>query len=160
MKKEEASSSHFNGESVYQWNTDGKSEHEILTTLQEMTMALSAYKAKKIFNSQAATALVIGFSGQLKSWWDNMLTLEQRDAILSHKYTHRNSSGMDVEEEDAVESLIHTVTLHFVGNPKEEQAAAKIILINLRCLTLTDYRGYKDVFLTNVLKREDGTQDF
>jgi len=67
---------------------------------------------------------------------------------------------MDVEEEDAVECLIHTITLHFIRSPKEEQAASKTILINLRCPTLTDYRWYKDVFLTNVLKREDGTQYF
>ena len=53
-------SSHFNGESVYQRNIDGKFEHEILSTMQEMTMALSTYKAKKFTNSQAATALVIG----------------------------------------------------------------------------------------------------
>jgi len=50
--------------------------------------------------------------------------------------------------------------LHFLGNPKEEQASAKTILINLRCPTLTDYMWCKDVFLINVLKREDGTQDF
>ena len=43
--------SHFNGESVCQWNIDGKSEHEILGTLQEMTMAVSADKAKKFINS-------------------------------------------------------------------------------------------------------------
>ena len=29
----------FDGQSVYTWNIDGKSEHEILNTLQEMTMA-------------------------------------------------------------------------------------------------------------------------
>ena len=56
--------------------------------------------------------------------------------------------------------LIHTITLHFLGNPREEQAPSKTIHINLRCPTLTDYRWYKDVFLTHVLKREDGTQDF
>ena len=30
----------------------------------------------------------------------------------------------------------------------------------MRCPTLSDYRWYKDVFLTNVLKREDGHQQF
>jgi len=67
---------------------------------------------------------------------------------------------MEVEEEAATGLLIHTITLHFLGNPKEKQAIAKSILINLRCPTLTDYRWYKDVFLTNVLKREDGLQQF
>jgi len=55
-----------------------------------------------------------------------------RDEILNHKSITR-TSGMEVEEEDAVEILIHTITLHSVGNPKKEQAAAKTVLINLRC---------------------------
>jgi len=67
---------------------------------------------------------------------------------------------MEVEEPAAAAMLIHTITLHFLGNPKEEQAAAKSVLINLRCPTLSDYRWYKDVFLTNVLKREDGLAVF
>ena len=32
------SMNHFDGQSVYTWNIDGKSEHQILNTLQEMTM--------------------------------------------------------------------------------------------------------------------------
>ena len=56
--------------------------------------------------------------------------------------------------------LIHTITLHFIENPKEEQAATKSVLINLRCPTLSDDRWYKDVFLTNVLKREDWSANF
>jgi len=47
---------------------------------------------------------------------------------------------MEVEEEAAAGLLIHTITLHFLGNPREDQAAAKSILLNLRCPTLTDYR--------------------
>ena len=126
--------------------------------LQEMTMALLAYKAHKLTNSQAATALVVGFSGQLKSWWDNFLTDDERTKILNHKYKKTNDRGVEVKEENGAEML--TITLHFLGNPKKEQAASKTILINLRCPTLTDYRWYKDVFLTHVLKREDGIQDF
>jgi len=149
--------SQFGGQTVHQWNIDGKYEHEILSTLQEMTIALSAYKAHKLINSQAATALVVGFSGQLKSWWDNFLTNDERSGILNHKYKKTNDRGVEIEEENGAEILIHTITLHFIGNPKEEQASSKTILINLRCPTLTDYHWYKDVFLTHVLKREDGT---
>ena len=123
-------------------------------------MALSAYKAWKLTNSQAAKALVVGFSGQLNSWWDDFLDNDARTKILNHTYKKRNDRGIEVDEEDGAEVLIHTITLHFLGNPKEEQATAKTILINLRCPALTDYRWYKDVFLTNVLKREDGIQDF
>jgi len=106
--------SQFGGQSVHQWNIDGKSEYEILSNLQEMTMALSAYKAHKLTNSQAATALVVGFSGQLKSWWDNFLTDEERMKIPNHKYKRLNDRGIEVEEENGAEMLIHTITLHFL----------------------------------------------
>ena len=36
---------HFSGHSIYQWNIDRKSEHEILSTL--LTMTASPYKAKR-----------------------------------------------------------------------------------------------------------------
>jgi len=51
---------------VHQWNIDGKSKHEILVPLQELTMALSAYKARHVTGPNAATAVGIGFSGQFK----------------------------------------------------------------------------------------------
>ena len=105
-----------------------------------MTMALSAYNAKKITNSQATTALVVGFSGQLKSWWDNFLDANARTKILNHTYKKLNGRGVEVDEQDGAKMLIHTITLHFLGNPKEEQAASKTILINLHCPTLTDCR--------------------
>jgi len=145
--------SQFNGQIVHQWKIDGKSEHEILSALQEMTMALSAYKGHELTNSQAATALVVGFLGQLKSWWDNFLTDEQQRKLLNHKYKQTNDRGVEVEEENGAELLIHTITLHFIGNPGEEQTASKAIPINLRCPPLTDYHWYQDVFLTDVLKK-------
>ena len=60
-------SSHFDGTPIYQWNIDEKSEHEILSTLQEMTIAVTAYKSKRFTGEQAATGLVIRFTGQLKN---------------------------------------------------------------------------------------------
>ena len=84
--------------------------------------------------------LVVGFSGQLKSSWDNFLDNDARTKILNHTYIKLNDRGIEVDEQDRAEVLIHIITLHFLGNPKEEQASAKSILINLRYPTLTDYR--------------------
>ena len=123
-----------------------------------MRVAAAAFKINEYANRDAAAIIVLGFSGQLqlKSWWDNHLTYDERLAILNH--TKLDTQGNSIQ--DPVETLIHTITLHFISNPKEGQAAAKSILINLRCHTLLDYRWYKDAFLTNVLKREDGIQNF
>jgi len=124
-----------------------------------MTMAMTAYKTRGLSNRTQAIAIINGFQGQLKYWWDNFLSPEEHDKLLDHKRVVLNDRGMEVEEEAAAGLLIHTITLH-LGNPREEQATAKFILINLRCPTLIDYRWYKDVFLSNVLKREDGLQPF
>jgi len=36
-----------------------------------------------------------------------------------------NGRRIEVDEQDGAEVLIHTITLHFLGNPEEEQASAK-----------------------------------
>jgi len=132
------SMNHFDGQSVYTWNLDGKSEHENLNTLQEMTMAMTAYKTRGLDQRTQAVAVINGFQGQLKYWWDNFLSEEEHTKILEFQKVYTNSDGMQVSEPAAAAILIHTITLHFLGNPTEEQASAKFVLINLRCPTLSD----------------------
>ena len=59
---------HFDGQSIYTWNIDGKAEHELLSTLQEMTMAMTAYRTKGLDSKTQAIAIINGFQGQLKYW--------------------------------------------------------------------------------------------
>jgi len=54
---------HFDGQSVYTWNIDGKSEHEILNTIQEMTMAITAYKAINLDPRNQAIGIIMAFKG-------------------------------------------------------------------------------------------------
>ena len=123
-----------------------------------MTITMTAYKTRGLDSRTQAIAVINGFQGQLKYWWDNFLSEDEHNKILDFTQRFTNDNGMEIEEPAAAAILIHTITLHFLGNPKEEQASAKSVLINLKCPTLSDYRWYKDVFLTNVLKREDGLQ--
>ena len=48
--------------------------------------------------------------------------------------------------QDAVNTLIFTITKHFVGDPNQYKERASDVLINLRCPQLLDFRWYKDVF--------------
>ena len=67
--------SRFNASSVYEWNIDGMSEYNILGLLQQMTMAANAYKTQSETSDRAiAEILIAGFTGQLKGWWDHLLT--------------------------------------------------------------------------------------
>ena len=54
----------FDGQSIYTWNIDGKSEHEILNTLQEMTMAMTAYKTRGLESRNQAIAIINSFQGK------------------------------------------------------------------------------------------------
>ena len=75
---------HFDGQSIYTWNIDGKAEHELLRTLQEMTMAITARRTKGLDSKTQDIAIINGFQGQLKYWWDNFLSDEEHNLSLIH----------------------------------------------------------------------------
>ena len=76
----------YDGTSFYGWNVDGLSEHRIINLLQQMLMAVNAYKLRnKNSDHSAANALVIEFTGLLKGWWDHYLILNDTEYKLEAK---------------------------------------------------------------------------
>ncbi|KAK9734934.1 hypothetical protein RND81_04G172400 [Saponaria officinalis] len=150
----------FSPNVIHEWNIDGKSKYEILNTLQEMGMATAAYKLRENNEQIVFSVLILGFTGQLKNWWDNSLTLESRLEIYNHTSRQINDDNMEVIVNDCCDYLIVVIAMYFIGNPTEELSSQKIILTNLRCPTLGDYRWYKDIFLTYVLRRPDCNEGF
>ena len=75
-----------------------------------MTMAMTAYKTRGLDSRTQAIAIINGFQGQLKCWWDNFLTEEEHNTLLDYKRVFTNSNGMEVEEPVAAAMLIHTIT--------------------------------------------------
>ena len=60
----------------------------------------------------------------------------------------------------SINTLIFTITKHFVGDPNQYKEIALDVLINLRCPQLLDFRWYKDVFISKVLSRNDCQQSY
>ncbi|XLR44175.1 hypothetical protein S83_028835, partial [Arachis hypogaea] len=74
----------FNANNVYEWNIDGKTEYNIMNMLQHMTMVGTAYQVAHDTSEEAiANVIVSGFSGQLKGWWDNYLSDNEKHSIFS-----------------------------------------------------------------------------
>ncbi|KAL6331848.1 hypothetical protein AAG906_020193 [Vitis piasezkii] len=127
---------------IYEWNIDGMTEYNILTKLQEMTMLIP---------------LFFGFTCRLKGWWDNYLTFDDRNSILKAYRINENSEvvkdedGQDIE--DAVATLIYSISKHFIGDPAKIKDKTADLLTNLKCPKLHDFRWYKEVFLTKVMLR-------
>jgi hypothetical protein len=56
--------------------------------------------------------------------------------------------------------LFYTIIKNFVGTPSHLTSRIHDQLSNLRCPTLSDFRWYKDVFLSRVMLRDDSNQPF
>ncbi|KAH9658297.1 hypothetical protein KPL70_023433 [Citrus sinensis] len=150
----------YNASSVYEWNIDGMSEYNILGVLQQMTMAANAYKTQSGTSDKAiAEILIAGFTGQLKGWWDHLLTKLQQLDILNAIQTDENGAPILDEFnnpiQDAVATLILTISLHFIGDPSHLRDKNAELLHNLRCRKLSDFQEYKTTFFTRLFLRDD-----
>ncbi|XP_060200414.1 uncharacterized protein LOC132628669 [Lycium barbarum] len=95
--------------------------------------------------------IIAGFTGQLKGWWDNYLTQDHRNRILSavkdEPGTARTTPGQNV-----VYSLVINIIEYFSGRWSDNSENIRTMLQNLRCKTLTSFRWYKDVFLSRAME--------
>uniref|UniRef100_A0A7N0TK87 Peptidase A2 domain-containing protein n=1 Tax=Kalanchoe fedtschenkoi TaxID=63787 RepID=A0A7N0TK87_KALFE len=92
-----------------------------------------------------AKLITAGFTGQLKDWWDNYLTPQNKDEILS---TVKQEHGRIIE--NAVYTLVINIIEHFTGRISDNSENIRTLLQNLRCKTLTNFRWYKDTFLIGI----------
>ena len=111
-----------------------------------MGMAVTAYKTNRLPEQNATVYIVTGFTGQLKYWWDNSLTLEDKQTILNHEIEVEDAQGTITRKNDSTSFLIVTIATHFVGNPAEELGSSKIFLTNLRCRPFLISDGTKICF--------------
>ena len=70
----------------------------------------------------------------------------------------KDEDGHDIE--DAVATLIYSISKHFIGDPAKIKDKTADLLTNLKCPKLHDFRWYKEVFLTKVMLRSDCNQSF
>jgi hypothetical protein len=59
---------------------------------------------------------------------------------------------------NAVNTLFFTIVEHFISTLSYIASRLHDQLSNLRCQTLSDFRRYKDVFISRVMLREDSNQ--
>ena len=117
----------YDGDALYEWNLDGLSEYQIIKFLQEMTLAASAYKVKGNNDQGIANLIIAGFTGQLKGWWDNYISTEDKTNILNKRkiiVKTENNVLIQTEEDNMVNTLIFTIMKNFVGNPNHFQIRA------------------------------------
>ncbi|ONI14250.1 hypothetical protein PRUPE_4G270900 [Prunus persica] len=137
-------SAQYDRSSIVEWNINGLTEYQIINTMKHMMMYATASKIKGNGDRRVAEAIIAGFFGQLKGY-DSAMT-----KILNAQSVHDPATGVikseKVYQEDAVNSLIYTITLYFVGTIELQHERSREFLMNLKCPTLSHCRWYKDVF--------------
>ncbi|GAV93009.1 LOW QUALITY PROTEIN: hypothetical protein CFOL_v3_36387, partial [Cephalotus follicularis] len=127
---------------IYEWNIDGMNEYHIINKLQEMTMVNNAHKIRNNSDKDVANILIDGFTGQIKGWWDNVLTTQQQNEILeSIQVNELKEPILDANNEtieDVVSTLIYNIANYFVGDPTYLKDRTADQLSNLRCRKLQD----------------------
>ena len=58
------------------------SEFQIMNVVHEMLIYATACKANNNDDKSCVVMIISGFTGTLRGWWDNYLTLNQKNEIL------------------------------------------------------------------------------
>ncbi|KAG5585429.1 hypothetical protein H5410_045863, partial [Solanum commersonii] len=97
-------------------------------------------KTNKNSDKTIADMIIVGFTGQLKGWWDNYLNQEQRNKVLL---------AVKQEGEQFTQNAVYTLVLniikHFSGRWSDNSETIRTLLQNLRCKTLTSFRVRKAI---------------
>ncbi|XP_070032092.1 uncharacterized protein, partial [Nicotiana tomentosiformis] len=97
-----------------------------------------------------------GFTGQLRGWWDNYLSVDERAMVINAKATEDGIDNLGMalvaNREDAVYTLILTILEHFNGRFTNQNETVRTLLNSLRCKTLSEFRWYKDTFMSRVME--------
>ncbi|KAH9685822.1 hypothetical protein KPL70_014115 [Citrus sinensis] len=125
-----------------------------------MTMAANAYKTQSGTSNKAIAEIIIAsFTGQLKGWWNYLLTKQQQLDILNAIQTDEDRAPICDEFnspiQDAVATLILTISLHFIGDPSHLRDKNAELLHNLKCRKLSEFQSYKTTFFTRLFLRDD-----
>uniref|UniRef100_A0A1U7YJ58 Uncharacterized protein LOC104247626 n=1 Tax=Nicotiana sylvestris TaxID=4096 RepID=A0A1U7YJ58_NICSY len=97
-----------------------------------------------------------GFTGQLRGWWDNYLSDEEKTTVINSTAVDEgvDNIGMALVKvrEDVVYTLILTILEYFNGRFTNGHETVYTLLNGLRCRTLSEFRWYKDTFMSRVME--------
>ena len=60
---------------------------------------------------------------------------------------NKNEAGVEIARSDIIYTLIQAIMYHFIGSINNNTETHRYLLQNLKCVYLSHFRLYKDVFL-------------
>ncbi|KAG5605637.1 hypothetical protein H5410_027129 [Solanum commersonii] len=137
----------YSGSEIYEWNLDGLTDRQLTILVHRMLMTI-------------CKMIIAGFTGQLRGWWDNYMSMDAKAAVINAKATTEGVDNLGFalvnNREDAVYTLVLTILEHFSGRFTNQYETVRSLLNGLRCRHLGEFRWYKDTYLSRKAKFVDG----
>ncbi|KAG5632926.1 hypothetical protein H5410_004643 [Solanum commersonii] len=121
-------------------------------------MLMYSTNCKSVSNTDKTICkmIITEFTGQLRGWWDNYMPSDAKVTVINVKATNEGVDNLDFalvqNREDAVYTLILTILEHFSGRFTNQYETIRSLLNDLTCTHLGEFRWYKDIYLSRVMK--------
>jgi len=154
----------YSGSEIYEWNLDGLTDRQLTILVHRMLMYATICKSVNNTDRTICKMIIVGFTGQLRGWWDNYMTLDAKAAVINAKATAEGVDNLGFalvkNREDAVYTLVLTILEHFSGRFTNQYETIRSLLNGLRCRHLGEFRWYKDTYLSRVMELPENGLEF
>ncbi|KAG8634083.1 hypothetical protein MANES_17G011850v8 [Manihot esculenta] len=127
-----------------------------------MVIVGNIYKQRVgITEREAAENIILGFTGELRTWWDKLLSNEIKNNILTARRIDSTTGEFIIDSSTGqpqsftLAYLVYNIISHFIGDLDLYTERNSEILQNLKCRKLENFRWYKDNFLKRVYALAD-----
>ncbi|KAG5630654.1 hypothetical protein H5410_002371 [Solanum commersonii] len=133
----------YSGSEIYEWNLDGLTDRQLTILFHRMLMYATICKSVNNTDKTICKIITAGFTGQLRGWWDNYMSLEAEVVVLNAKVVNEGVDNLDFallkNREDAVYTLVLTILEHFNGRFTNQYEIVRSLLNGLRCRHLGEF---------------------
>ncbi|KAG5571135.1 hypothetical protein H5410_060901 [Solanum commersonii] len=136
------------------------------TSYSGSKMLMYATICKSVNNTDRTICkmIIVGFTGQLRGWRDNYMTLDAKAAVINAKATVEGVDNLGFalvkNREDVVYTLVLTILEYFSGRFTNQYETIRSLLNGLRCRHLGKFRWYKDTYLSRVMELPENALEF
>ncbi|WMV18366.1 hypothetical protein MTR67_011751 [Solanum verrucosum] len=127
----------YSGSEIYEWNLDGLTDRQLTNLVHRMLMYATICKSVNNTDRTICKMIIAGFTGQLRGWWDNYMTLDAKAAVINAKATAEGVDNLGFalvkNREDVVYTSVLTILEHFSGRFTNQYETIRSLLNGLRC---------------------------
>ncbi|KAG5579995.1 hypothetical protein H5410_050622 [Solanum commersonii] len=148
----------YSGREFYEWNLDGLTDTQLTILVHRMLMYATIFKSVNNTNMSICKMIIAGFTGQLRGWWDNYMTLDAKATVINAKATAEGVDNLGFalvkNREEVVYTLVLIILEHFSGRFTNQYETIRSLLNGFRCRHLGELRWYKETYLSRGIMQD------